>query len=520
MNIQKLAIATHGVYLYPFPHSWACRFNASFIRQLTDLSVSSEASKDDKATKAARKRQDSPVELKVKPKSRAKFDYDVTKTDRNYITPVRAMRNYHLAENDLADLPLCLRRSAVANNSVMKVYNIRDVEKKAVSIHGSLEKIAKLEADRLKLENDLKHLKFLYGSVNETKTSQPDKTVVVESIAHKSLGVVKMAVFVNAVNAAGKFAACALSGSSAMFAEAIHSCADTLNQCILLFGKLKSSKKADDEHPYGYSSLQNVTALISGCAVFCLGSGLSYYHGITMFLHPAPVTNFSFSFAMLGFALVTESTTLALAYKHLRASAKAEGQNIFSYIKRSNDPAVNVIFCEDAAAVLGIFIAGGTMALTSITGSPLWDAFGSIGVGTLLAFVSAYIINTNARVLLGQSVPGEDMKRMQATLERDRMVRGLYDVKTTDMGGGGMIRFKAEADFDGREVTSAYISSKVDLEAVLEEVKKVQDVKELEQFLLVHGEGVVDQLGEEVDRLEKKLRDNYPEVRHVDLEVL
>ena len=120
-----------------------------------------------------------------------------------------------------------------------------------------------------------------------------------------------------------------------------------------------------------------------------------------MLLHPVPVTNFSFSFGMLTFALLTESTTLALAYKHLRANAKAEGQNIFTYISRSNDPAVNVIFCEDAAAVFGIFIAGGTMALTSVTGSPLWDAFGSIGVGTLLALVSGYIVNTNARVLLG-----------------------------------------------------------------------------------------------------------------------
>ena len=70
------------------------------------------------------------------------------------------------------------------------------------------------------------------------------------------------------------------SGSSAMFAEAVHSVADTLNQCILLFGKLHSLRRADQEHPYGYRNLQNVTALISGCGVFCIGSGLSFYHGI------------------------------------------------------------------------------------------------------------------------------------------------------------------------------------------------------------------------------------------------
>ena len=99
------------------------------------------------------------------------------------------------------------------------------------------------------------------------------------------------------------------------------------------------------------------------------------------------------------------------------------------------------------------------------------------------------------------------------------MVRGLHDVKATDMGTG-TIRFKAEADFDGREITSAYLSSKIDLESVLQEAKAINDLKTLEQFMLVHGEGVIDQLGEEVDRLEKKLRDKHPNVRHVDLEVL
>jgi len=236
-------------------------------------------------------------------------------------------------------------------------------------------------------------------------------------------------------------------------------------------------------------------------------------------LHPAPVTSFGLSFAVLSFALATESISLKVAYQHLRSNAKAAGVNFVTYIRRSNDPAVNVIFCEDSAAVLGNLIAGAATFATYLTGSPIWDALGSLGVGGLLALVSGYIISTNASMLLGQSVPLDQMQQMRAIMERDRMVRGLHDVKATDMGTG-TIRFKAEADFDGREITSAYISNKIDMEAVLQEVKEINDMKSLEKFMLFHGEGVIDQLGEEVDRLEKKLKNKHPNVRHVDLEVL
>ena len=52
------------------------------------------------------------------------------------------------------------------------------------------------------------------------------------------------------------------------------------------------------------------------------------------------------------------------------------------------------------------------------------------------------------------------------------------------------------------------------------QVRRVTTEQELEAFLLKHGEQIVDCLGAEVDRIEKNLKENHPEVRHVDLEVL
>ena len=50
-------------------------------------------------------------------------------------------------------------------------------------------------------------------------------------------------------------------------------------------------------------------------------------------------------------------------------------------------------------------------------------------------------------------------------MESDRIVRALHDVKATDMGGK-YVRFKAEVDFDGKELTRAYLD-KVDIDSLL-----------------------------------------------------
>jgi len=54
----------------------------------------------------------------------------------------------------------------------------------------------------------------------------------------------------------------------------------------------------------------------------------------------------------------------------------------------------------------------------------------------------------------------------------------------------------------------------------LQEFKNIKTEEELESFLLKHGEGIVDTLGAEIDRIEKKLKQNHPEIRHCDLEIL
>lgn len=211
------------------------------------------------------------------------------------------------------------------------------------------------------------------------------------------------------------------SGSHSMFAEAIHSLADTINQLILAYGIHKSTQMADSDHPYGYANMKYVSSLISGVGIFCVGTGLSFYHGITGLMHPEPMENFFWAFFILGGSLVSEGATLLVAMNEVRRSAKLKGISFKEYGKLNNlnkskvirknilfsvltgkDPCVNVVLTEDAAAVASVAVAAGCMGLSTITGSPIYDAIGSLLVGSILGGVASFIIYTNVAALVGK----------------------------------------------------------------------------------------------------------------------
>ncbi|KAF3694114.1 Zinc transporter 9 [Channa argus] len=328
----------------------------------------------------------------------------------------------------------------------------------------------------------------------------------------------------NGLNFFFKLLAWVYTGSASMFSEAIHSLADTCNQALLALGISQSVRNPDAGHPYGFSNMRYIASLISGVGIFMMGAGLSWYHGIMGLLHPEPMESLLWAYCILAGSLVSEGATLLVAINEIKKSSRQHGMSFYEYVMQSRDPSTNVVLLEDTAAVLGVTLAAGCMGLTSLTGNPYYDSLGSLGVGTLLGAVSAFLIYTNTEALLGRSIPTERVQRLTEFLENDPAVswivsavwlpwrfphmlyfilsRAIHDVKATDMGLS-KVRFKAEVDFDGRV-----------------EIQLVKTPEELENFMLKHGENIIDTLGAEVDRLEKELKQRNPEVRHVDLEIL
>lgn len=449
--------------------------------------------------------------------------------DRNFITTTRALTDFMLKPTDLKSLRVTTRRSPNEVDPPLSVYWRKDVEAKAREVWGSLEAMEiareKRELQDMQREQFNSLIKRFAVRRRQKRLLQrenwPIRPFRLDSepgLQGSSGKVVLAAIGINSINCFCKFGAWVYTGSHALFSEAVHSLADTLNQVILAYGIHKSIKKPNEDHPYGYSNMQYVSSLISGVGIFFLGSGLSVYHGIAGLIQPHDMESIHIGLAVLGASFLSENITLGLAIRSIRESASAQGMGLFEYVIGGYDPCVNVVLLEDMAAVLGVVIAGGAMGLSFYTGSHIPDAVGSIMIGGLLATVAGFMVHTNTNALVGRSIPEDKLRLINKELEGDIMVRQVQDVKGIDMGNG-IVRYKAELDIDGRELAKYYLQ-KNDLPKMLLEVQAIKTENDLNLFILRHGENIVDCLGEQVDRIEKQLKAKHPEVKHVDLEVL
>src|SRR3989304_4568735 len=102
----------------------------------------------------------------------------------------------------------------------------------------------------------------------------------VEHPGEESRAAVLAAMAANFLIACGKCAAAALTGSAAMFAEAAHSVADTVNQVFLLIGINLSHTKSDDSHPLGYGKETFFWSFLAAIFIFVAGAAFSFYEGV------------------------------------------------------------------------------------------------------------------------------------------------------------------------------------------------------------------------------------------------
>ena len=76
-----------------------------------------------------------------------------------------------------------------------------------------------------------------------------------------------------------KFIAFALTGSSSMLAESIHSVADSGNQALLLLGGKRARREATPQHPFGFGRERYIYAFIVSIVLFSVGGLFALYEG-------------------------------------------------------------------------------------------------------------------------------------------------------------------------------------------------------------------------------------------------
>ncbi|WP_427025312.1 cation diffusion facilitator family transporter [Aureimonas ureilytica] len=236
----------------------------------------------------------------------------------------------------------------------------------------------------------------------------------------------------NLLIAITKFIAAALSGSSAMLSEGVHSLVDTGNEVLLLYGTRRAARPADRTHPLGHGRELYFWTFIVALLVFALGAGVSIYEGISHMLAPEPIEDPTLTYVVLGLSFLFEGFSWFVALKEFRVTKGRLGY--IEAVKRSKDPTTFTVLFEDSAALIGLAIAFVGIFLAQALDRPELDGAASIGIGLVLAATAIFLARESKGLLIGEAAAPATQASILAIAESDPGVQSANGVVTVHLG--------------------------------------------------------------------------------------
>ncbi len=256
-----------------------------------------------------------------------------------------------------------------------------------------------------------------------------------------SLRAVLYALSANAGILIAKGTAAAVTGSSAMLAEAIHSAADCGNQVLLLRGMKEAKRKPDAKHPLGYGKVVYFWAFLVAVLLFTIGGMFSLYEGWHKLHATEPISSPIIAIVVLAVSIVLESFSLAGCVREIRKVSGGMSLWKFFHVSRNSD--LIIVLGEDIAALAGLALALIAILLALATGNPMFDALGSMAVGILLIFVAVLLTMEIKALITGESAEAGTENEIRAFLMARSEVAEVYNLLTLQMGDGIMLAIKA-----------------------------------------------------------------------------
>ncbi|MGH8030172.1 MAG: cation diffusion facilitator family transporter [Arenimonas sp.] len=260
-----------------------------------------------------------------------------------------------------------------------------------------------------------------------------------------------------------KAIAAAMTGSGAMVAEAVHSLADCGNQGLLLVGIKRAKRPPTPDFPLGYGKEVYFWSFLVAMLLFSVGGAFSVYEGIHKLVEPEPLSRPWIAVVVLAISVVLEWLSLRACLQEI--NQVREGRSLWAWFRESRNAEMIVLYGEQLAALLGLLLALGAVSLTLVTGNPVYDAIGTLGIGVLLIVVAMFVAFEVKGLLIGQSVAPEQREAIRAWLQARPEIREVFNVITLQLGPDVLVAVQAR--MDGEMRTDALVASINVIEAEL-----------------------------------------------------
>jgi cation diffusion facilitator family transporter len=236
----------------------------------------------------------------------------------------------------------------------------------------------------------------------------------------------------NLAIAATKFVAAAITGSSAILSEGVHSVVDTSNEAFLLYGMRRAREPADALHPFGHGKEIYFWSFVVALLLFAAGAGVAIIVGMWRLLHPMPLEHPLANYIVLAVSALFEGSSWFVAFRHFRDRIGRHG--LLRAIRRAKDPVDFAVLLEDSAALTGIAVAVVGIGLEQWTGDSAYDAGASIVIGAILGTTALWLARETKGLLIGEAANQEVLSALRRLAAARPEIERVHEVLTMHVG--------------------------------------------------------------------------------------
>ncbi|CAM3994325.1 cation diffusion facilitator family transporter [Lederbergia lenta] len=231
--------------------------------------------------------------------------------------------------------------------------------------------------------------------------------------------------------------AAAFSGNGTMFASAMHSLADAVNQGFVFLGSALSEMKPSKRFPLGFGRVVNIFCMVAVIVVTIMAYE-TVKEGWHLLRYPTESSNFFLNIAVLAVSFLVDGFILLKAMKEILKETQAEkSKNIFiSAFKHAGkaSPATRLVFYEDLVATSGALLAIVGIILAQLFGILQADGAISILIGFLMFFVAFRVGYDNMIGLIGVAAPADVEKKVADIILNDKDVVDINQLRVIQEG--------------------------------------------------------------------------------------
>ncbi len=217
---------------------------------------------------------------------------------------------------------------------------------------------------------------------------------------------------------------------------------------------------------------------MAGILMFLGAGGMSVYFGLQQIIDPTPIANIWLALAMLTFGFCTNAYAFSLSLRRLRRLHPGVGW--LQQLLRSSIVETKATFLIDflgtTATVLGLI----ALSLYLLTGNAVFDGVGSVVIGLSMMFLAALLIRDARDLIVGRAIEPQITQRIIGAAQSVHGVQSILDLRTMYLGSAKILVILEVHMHDGLDT---------------------------------------DQLEKIIDNVKEVVKENVPEVHHIQVEI-